>query len=226
LVPLVLTSARRDTALTGPAPDGDDRRDTISVTSSTLPLIDALLAVEPPIPLLVSHERMRLLERLVESATGWPGLGIIFVYSILVTLILPAPSEIVLATPLDIGLPYGVELAIIVVVSSVGKAAGSVLAFKIGHGVRHSGPVVSWLRRSRFEVIQWSEKRTVEVVQRWGYVGLALALCVPFFPDTISVYAFAVVEEDDVKFALATFAGSVGRFLIVIGVIGGSLTLL
>jgi len=195
------------------------------VTSSTLPL-DALLAVHPSVPLLVFHEQMALLQRLVESATGWLGLGIIFVYSVLITFILPGPSEIVLATPLDIGLPYWVELSIIVLVASVGKAAGSVLAFKVGNGVKHSGPVVSRLRESRVDVIEWSEKRTVEVVKRWGYVGLAMALCVPFFPDTISVYAFAVIEEDDVKFALATFAGSIGRFLIVIGVIGGSLSVL
>jgi len=193
------------------------------VTSSTLPL-DALLAVHPSVPLLVFHEQMALLQRLVESATGWLGLGIIFVYSVLITFILPGPSEIVLATPLDIGLPYWVELSIIVLVASMGKAAGSVLAFKVGNGVKHSGPVVSWLRESRVDVIEWSEKRTVEIVKRWGYVGLAMALCVPFFPDTISVYAFAVIEEDDVKFALATFAGSIGRFLIVIGVIGGSLS--
>jgi hypothetical protein len=40
------------------------------------------------------------------------------------------------------------------------------------------------------------------------------------------VYAFAVLEEDDLKFALATFAGSVGRYLLVIGVVGGSLSVL
>nr|WP_254841434.1 VTT domain-containing protein [Natronomonas marina] len=165
-------------------------------------------------------------EQLVESATGWPGLGIIFTYSFLIAFVLPGPSEIVLATPLDIGFPYWIELSVIVLVASVGKAAGSVVAFKVGQGVKHSGPVVSWLRESRFDVIEWSEKRTVEIAREFGYVGLALALCVPFFPDTISVYAFAVIEEDDVKFALATFAGSVGRFLIVIGLIGGSLSLL
>jgi membrane protein YqaA with SNARE-associated domain len=218
-------SARPDPAPTRPAPDGDDRRGTTSVTSSTLPL-DALLAVHPAVPFFVFHEQMELLQRLVESATGWPGLGIIFVYSFLITFILPGPSEVVLATPLDIGFSDGFELAIIVLVASVGKSAGSVMAFKLGQGVKNSGPVVSWLRRSRFEVVDWSEKRTVEIVKRWGYVGLGMALCVPFFPDTISVYAFAVIEEDDVKFALATFAGSIGRFLIVIGVIGGSLSLL
>lgn len=196
------------------------------MTGSTLPLLDAVVAVAPPAPLVVFHEQMRLIERLVASATGWPGLGIIFTYSFLIAFVLPGPSEIVLATPLDIGLPHWIELSVIVIVASVGKAAGSVVAFKVGQGVKHSGPVVAWLRRSRFDVIEWSEKRTVEIAREWGYVGLALALCVPFFPDTISVYAFAVIEEDDVKFALATFAGSVGRFLLVIGIIGGSLSLL
>ena len=165
-------------------------------------------------------------EQIVETATGWPGLGIIFVYSFLIAFVLPGPSEIVLAAPLELGLSYPAKLSLIVFVSSVGKAAGSVVAFRVGKGVRQSDPVVSWLRRSRFDVIEWSEKRTVEIARKYGYVGLALALCVPFFPDTISVYAFAVIEEDDLKFALATFAGSVGRFLVVIGVIGGGLALL
>ena len=179
-----------------------------------------------PAPAMTFVDIVRAAERIVETATGWPGLGIIFVYSFLIAFVLPGPSEVVLAAPLDLGLSYPAKLSLIVLVSSVGKAAGSVVAFRVGKGVRRSDPVVSWLRRSRFDVIEWSEKRTVEIAKKYGYVGLALALCVPFFPDTISVYAFAVIEEDDLKFALATFAGSVGRFLVVIGVIGGGLALL
>ena len=165
-------------------------------------------------------------EELIALATGWPGLGIVFLYSFLIAFVLPGPSEIVLAAPLELGLSPATRTALIVLVSSVGKAAGSVVAFRVGKSVRSSDPVVSWLRRSRFEVIEWSEKRTVEIARKYGYVGLALALCVPFFPDTISVYAFAVIEEDDLKFALATFAGSVGRLLVVIGIVGGGLALL
>ena len=188
-------------------------------------LIDVVLAVDLAQP-LVFHEATRTIQRLVEGATGWPGLGIIFVYSFLIAFILPGPSEIVLVAPLDLGLSYPASLSLIVIVSSVGKAAGSVVAFRVGKGVKESGPVVAWLRRSRFDVVEWSEKRAVEFAREWGYLGLALALCVPFFPDTLSVYAFAVLEEDDLKFALATFAGSVGRYLVVITVVGGSLSLL
>ena len=177
-------------------------------------------------PATTVADLVHIAEELIALATGWPGLGIVFLYSFLIAFVLPGPSEIVLAAPLELGLSAATRTALIVLVSSVGKAAGSVVAFRVGKGVRSSDPVVSWLRRSRFEVVEWSEKRTVEIARKYGYVGLALALCVPFFPDTISVYAFAVIEENDLKFALATFAGSVGRLLVVIGIVGGGLALL
>jgi len=34
-------------------------------------------------------------EALVESATGWPGMGLVFLYSFLIAFALPGPSEIV-----------------------------------------------------------------------------------------------------------------------------------
>ncbi|MFB6282027.1 MAG: YqaA family protein [Haloferacaceae archaeon] len=159
----------------------------------------------------------------VRTATGWPGLGIIFVYSFLIAFVLPGVSEVVLLAPLDLGLPYAARLAVIILTSAVGKSAGSVLAFHIGQEAKQAGPVVRRLRRSRFDVMEWSEKRTVELARRYGYAGLALALSVPFFPDTLSIYAFAVLEEDYLRFAAATFAGSVGRLLVTLGLAGGAL---
>jgi membrane protein YqaA with SNARE-associated domain len=156
------------------------------------------------------------LETLVRTSTGPAGLGIIGVYSFLIAFVLPLPSEVVLVAPLRLGLPGWVELGLIVLVSGLGKAAGSVFAFHIGQEAKQSGPVIRFLRRSRFDVVEWSENKTVELAQRYGYIGLALALCVPGFPDTLSIYAFSVLEEDYVRFALATFAGSVGRLLLTL----------
>ncbi|NHN42415.1 hypothetical protein G9C85_12375 [Halorubellus sp. JP-L1] len=154
------------------------------------------------------------MEGLVRTATGWVGLGIVALYSFLIAFVLPLPSEVVLLAPINVGLPAWMELGIIVLVSGAGKAAGSVFAFHLGQEAKESGPVISFLRRSRFDVVEWSEKQTVEIARKYGYVGLALALCVPGFPDTLSIYAFSVLEEDYVKFALATFAGSVGRLVL------------
>lgn len=165
------------------------------------------------------------IEGAVETATGWPGLGIIFGYSFLIAVALPGPSEIVLAAPLDLGLPSWANLGLIMLVSATGKALGSLVAFHIGQEAKQSGPVTRWLRRSRFDVVSWSEKRTVELAQKYGSLGLALALCVPFFPDTISIYAFAVVEEGYPQFALATFLGSLGRLVVTLTIIGSAVTL-
>ena len=156
------------------------------------------------------------LQRLVETATGWPGLGIVFVYSFLIAFALPGVSEVVLLAPLDLGLGFWPRMVVLIAVSSAGKAAGSVLAFHIGQEAKESGPIVRFLRRSRFDVVEWSEKRTVQLAQRYGYAGMAVALSVPFFPDTLSIYAFAVLEEDYQKFAAATFVGSVGRLGVTI----------
>ena len=160
------------------------------------------------------HESSSWLARFIKHATGWLGLVAIFVYSFLIAFALPGVSEVVLLAPIDMGLPYWARMSTIIVISGVGKAAGSVLAFHIGQEAKESGPIIRALRRSRFDVIEWSEKRTVQIARKWGYAGLALALCVPGFPDTLSIYAFAVLERDYAKFALATFAGSVGRLVL------------
>jgi membrane protein YqaA with SNARE-associated domain len=167
-----------------------------------------------------------LLGSAVRTATGWGGLVIIFVYSFLIAFALPGVSEVVLLAPLDLGLSRGGRLAVIVVVSGLGKAAGSVFAFHIGQAAKSSGPVERLLRRSRFDVMEWTERRTVQLVQRYGFVGLAGALSVPFFPDTLSIYAFSVLSEDYLRFALATFVGSVGRLLVTLALIGGTLAAL
>lgn len=161
------------------------------------------------------------LEALVETATGWPGMAVIFVYSFLIAFALPGPSEIVLIAPLDLGLPPWTQLSSIMLVSATGKAVGSVFAYHIGQEVKQSGPITRWIRRSRWDLMEWSEKRSVQLAQRYGYAGLAMALSVPFFPDTISIYAFAVLERNYTRFAVATFLGSLGRLFVTVGFFGG-----
>ena len=160
------------------------------------------------------------LEEAVRAATGPLGLLIIAVYSFLIAFVLPLPSEVVLVASLDLGIPYVLELTLVVLASGLGKAAGSVFAFALGHGVKKAGPVVRALRRSPIDVVQWSERKTASLARDYGYIGLALALSVPFFPDTLSIYAFSVLEEDYLNFAAATFVGSVGRLVITIALFG------
>lgn len=153
----------------------------------------------------------------VTNARGLVGLLIIAVYSFLIAFILPLPSEIVLAAPLEIGsLPELVEGALVILVSGLAKAAGSVVALRVG--TKASEPVIDRLK-NHFDLVEWGEQRAVQIVQEHGYIGLALLLMIPFFPDTVSIYAFSVLDEDFPKFAAATFVGSIGRLLVFAGVL-------
>lgn len=168
----------------------------------------------------------------VEVASGWSGLGLIFVYSLLIAFVLPLPSEIVLCpvgyvcagntlglTPL----PLEVQVVMVVVTSGLGKAVGSIIALIVGHNAAHSGPVIRGLRRLGFQPMEWSRSQMVALAKKYGYVGMAIGLSIPFFPDTVSIYAFSVLEDNYLKFSAAAFAGSVGRLLITIGAIEGAL---
>jgi membrane protein YqaA with SNARE-associated domain len=168
------------------------------------------------------------LEEAVCTATGPTGLAIIAVYSFLIAFVLPLPSEVVLvpAETLRLGLSTNGNLAAIILVSAAGKAAGSLVAFHLGQEAKEYGPLVRRIKASRFDIIEWSERKTIQIAKKYGYVGLALALCVPFFPDTLSIYAFTVLEEDYVRFGAATFFGSAGRLLVTLGLAGGTLALL
>ncbi|HET7324915.1 MAG TPA: VTT domain-containing protein [Halococcus sp.] len=160
------------------------------------------------------------LQGAVETATGPVGLVIIAVYSFLIAIVLPLPSELVLVAPLNLGLPEVVEMGLIILVSGLAKALGSVVAFYLGHEAqRRSGPIIQRLRTSRFDIVERSERQTLQFAHQYGYIGMALALMIPFFPDTLSIYAFTVLEENYMKFAAATFVGSVGRLLITVGVL-------
>lgn len=162
------------------------------------------------------------IESAVRTATGPLGLLVVAVYSFLIAFVLPLPSEIVLVAPLQLGLPRWVALGVIILVSSAGKAVGSVFAFHLGQEAKQSGLVIRLLRRSRFDVVAWSERKTLGLARKYGYAGLAMALCVPGFPDTLSIYAFSVLEEDYLLFAAATFVGSVGRLVVTLLVLGGT----
>ncbi|MFB6131897.1 MAG: YqaA family protein [Halanaeroarchaeum sp.] len=171
------------------------------------------------------------IETAIRTASGASGLLLIFVYSVLISFVLPLPSEVVLCpvgyvcpgNTLALGLPIEVQVGLVILASGLGKALGSVFALAIGYNASHSGVVVRALRWLGFRPMQWSQKRMVTLAKKWGYVGLALGLSVPFFPDTLSLYGFSILDDDYLRFAAAAFAGSVGRLVITIGLIEGTL---
>lgn len=168
-------------------------------------------------------------------AEGLLGLVCVFGYSFLVAVILPMPGEIVLAMPVDLGLSPLATLALVIGVSSLGKAIGSLAALRIGRQVTNSSPIETIRTRlykhlsslpitasrplSTFSIAIEQDSRLITLVRRYGYVGLALALAVPLMPDTAVVYAFSAIKINPIKFAAAAFIGTVLRLLAVLGLL-------
>jgi membrane protein YqaA with SNARE-associated domain len=159
----------------------------------------------------------------VETSSGAVGLVAVAIYSFLIAFVLPLPSEVVLAATVTSDLPQWLNLTLIIIVSATGKAAGSVFAHRLGQEAKHSDPVLRAFERMGLDVHGWSERQTARLASRYGYGGLAMALSVPFFPDTVSIYAFSLLSEDYHKFALATLVGSAGRLLVTLALLGGAI---
>ncbi|WP_122088439.1 hypothetical protein [Halalkalicoccus subterraneus] len=167
-----------------------------------------------------------LMEAFVALATGWAGLAIVFVYSLVLGIVvLPLPSELVLLAPIDLGLSKTARLALTVLVSSLGKALGSVLVLRFSISVRESDPVRGRIERVHFRFHEWTRIVSVRMAGRYGYLGMALVLSIPLVPDTASVYAFSVLEDDYLRFSIAAFAGSVARLLVVALLLEGTIGL-
>jgi membrane protein YqaA with SNARE-associated domain len=147
-------------------------------------------------------------------------LGLVFVYSVLVAAFLPFPAEAVLAVALVLPFSWVGSFALVILIAAAGKAVGSLVALHIGHGVSHSGPVVRLLGRVPYYE-QFKRQTLTEFVRRYQYVGLGMALAVPFLPDTAPIYAFSVLENDPVRFAAAAFLGTILRLCIILAIAGG-----
>lgn len=163
---------------------------------------------------------IHVFEEMVRAANGWSGLVLVFVYSVLIAVVLPLPSEVVLIPVLHgtlrLFVPTPVALAFVIVISGVGKALGSLAALELGHTASRSGPVRRALHALGVDPVEWSKRRVVTLVQEYGYAGLAVALAIPGFPDTVSIYAFSVLDLEPDRFAAATFLGSVGRLVVIL----------
>ncbi|MFB6145046.1 MAG: YqaA family protein [Candidatus Nanohaloarchaea archaeon] len=161
------------------------------------------------------------LKQSVQTARGVTGFMLVFIYSFLVAVILPLPSEIVLAAPIGLGMTEMQRLVALMVVSGLGKALGSLVALQAGMTAKKAGKKSGLAEKTGFDLVAWSQSKTFQAVRKYGYIGMAMALSVPFFPDTISIYAFSVLENDWLRFTAAAFVGSVGRLFVTVLLIKG-----
>lgn len=144
---------------------------------------------------------------------------VVLAYAVATATVLPLPSEAVLTIALFLPFPLVVSLAVVILVSALGKAAGSLIALRIGYGVSRSGPVVRFYER--FPRYRWFKRDWLATfVSRYQYLGLTLAMSIPILPETTILYAFSVLENERKLFVIAVVIGSIVRLCIAVLVVG------
>jgi membrane protein YqaA with SNARE-associated domain len=133
---------------------------------------------------------------------------LIFLYEIGAAVILPTPSEIPV-----LGYTW-IPIWWIFLFAVAGKTVGSYLVFFLGDRVKSTNRFQrlaarhAWIRR----ILEWSER----FVRRYGFWAVFLLLSVPGFPDTVSLYLFALVGNRPVLFSLASGLGTAVRMGLVL----------
>ena len=138
---------------------------------------------------------------------GWVAL-----YSFLVAFILPTPSEpIIFAAP-------ALSPHVTIWISALGKTLGSFIAFFFARSILKSNvfeeKILKFLHLK--ELNDKIEEKTIQIVRKYGYLGLFLCLGLPGAPDTISVYAFSFIESDRNIFLSIVFVASLFRLYLVL----------
>jgi uncharacterized membrane protein YdjX (TVP38/TMEM64 family) len=140
-------------------------------------------------------------------------LALVFLYEVGTALVLPTPSELPV-----IGHTW-LPIAWVFAAAVAGKILGSYLVFFLGDRMKETARFrrlaerYTWIRA----VMAWSER----FVRRYGVVAVFLLLSIPGFPDTVSLYVFALIGRRPVLFAIASGLGTAVRMGLVLGGILG-----
>jgi membrane protein YqaA with SNARE-associated domain len=138
-------------------------------------------------------------------------LFLVFLYEVGAAVILPTPAELPLA------MYKWLPLGWMVLFAAAGKTLGSYLVFFLGDRLKNTQHFQRWVNRYRplQAIMGWSER----FVRRYGVFAVFLLLCIPGFPDTVSLYLFAIIGQRPVLFSLAAGLATAVRFgLVIFGV--------
>jgi uncharacterized membrane protein YdjX (TVP38/TMEM64 family) len=135
-------------------------------------------------------------------------LFLIFLYELGTAIVLPTPSGF------HVFAHSWIPLGWIFLFAVAGKAVGAYLLFFLGDRVKgtdHFRRLTErhpWLRL----ILRVSER----FVHRYGVFAIFVLLSVPGFPDTVSLYLFALVGKRPVLFALASGLGTAVRMGLIL----------
>ncbi len=136
------------------------------------------------------------------------GLLVIFLYEVAAAVVLPTPSEIPM-----VGYNY-IPLGWIFVFAVLGKIVGAYIVFRAGDWAKKTEKFNSFLDRH-----PWAKRffdMSERFVRRYGVLAVFILLSIPGFPDTVSLYLFAIVGNRPIVFSIASGLGTALRMGLVL----------
>lgn len=132
----------------------------------------------------------------VGSVATFGALFLIFLYELGTAVVLPTPSGIAV-----LGHKH-LPLAGIFAFAVAGKTLGAYLVFLLGDRVKDTARFRRLIAKRRWVEVgfAWSER----FVRRFGMLAVFVLLSIPGFPDTVSLYLFALAGRRPVGFAVAS----------------------
>jgi len=135
-------------------------------------------------------------------------LCMIFLYEVGAAVVLPTPSELPILVYDWVPLPW------IFLAAVLGKTAGSYLLFFLGDRLKNTARFQHLASRRR--AIGWILRTSEGFVRRYGVFAVFVLLSIPGFPDTVSLYLFALVGNRPILFSIASGLGTAVRMGLVL----------
>lgn len=129
-----------------------------------------------------------------------------------------------LPVPVEALLPFHPEIDPLLkaFVLGLGKGAGAILVFFVGHKVN------PWLERWMNHREFWRKflKALEGFVRKTGWIGLLVLLAIPFMSDTAVNYFYALLNEEGkavspLEFIFANVVGGIARALLFLWILPG-----
>ena len=134
---------------------------------------------------------------------AWGLAGVAYV----TTVGLPIPFE-----PALLAAKEGSGQVVAVLATAVAKTAGAATVFFLGGRMRQK--LKAWEHRWRW--VGTFLNATERFARRWSYAAFAAMMAAPFFPDTVPVYLFAVMNLKLAPFLAASFVGIAVRATLIV----------
>ncbi|MCU0859972.1 MAG: hypothetical protein MUE55_05255 [Thermoplasmata archaeon] len=115
----------------------------------------------------------------------WTYVAVFYAYCVAAAVILPIPVEIFL-----FGDPV-VSIYVKALIMGLGKGTGALAVFFIGFKVEQ---VI--MKYAHWGWFKWMLDKSEVVVRKYGYPAMFAIMCIPFFPDTVTLYVFSILNKE------------------------------